>query len=71
MEDKQKKILEKIISLGGDCLDHKLCEGCPFRTKCLPEFVTGKPMSKSQRLFAALDSVTHEALFGGQLEEEY
>ena len=62
MDNKQLDTLEKIVELGGDCLDHRLCDYCPFRKKCLPEFVTGKPMSQKERLNVALDTLVRRSV---------
>lgn len=65
LEDKQLEILEEIISLGGNCLEAKRCQGCPFRTKCLPQFAMGKSrMSQNQRANYAADVITREELLG-------
>lgn len=65
MKDQDLQVLEKIIELQGDCLKADLCRSCPFRKKCLPEFlkiVSHRP-SKKERFNLALDAVTNTALF--------
>jgi len=66
LSDKDKIILEEIVSLNGNCLDGARCHSCPFRTSCLPEFlITPKePPTKNQRLQMALDVITYNILLG-------
>ena len=42
MEEKQKRVLNKIVEIEGNCLTSILCNDCPFRKKCLPEFLARK-----------------------------
>jgi len=64
MNEQQSKILEKIISLDGDCLTAEICKECPFASKCLPQFLHGKQKrpSKQERLNLALDVIAQEVL---------
>jgi hypothetical protein len=59
LDDKQKAILNKIIEKEGDCLTSYLCISCPFRTKCLPEFLdrSTRPSHKERYMMAA-DAIT-------------
>ena len=66
--NKNLNILEKIVELGGDCLDSKLCNNCPFKRRCLPQFLykESRP-TKEERFNLALDNITNITLMG---EEE-
>lgn len=65
MTKDEKKILSEIVELDGACLDSSRCKNCPFKRKCLPEFITskrGRP-SKPKRLAMALDALANLELF--------
>lgn len=62
LSDSDKKILEEIANLKGNCLDSKRCTKCPFRAICLPEFLNPLPPSQPQRFKMALDVLTHNCL---------
>jgi hypothetical protein len=68
MKDETIEILEKVIDLGGDCLDAQLCKKCPFKRKCLPNFLQEKQQRPTQkeRFNLALDTITNISL----LEDE-
>lgn len=62
-----KKILEQIVELDGNCLDGRpRCEQCPFRSKCLPEFLNEEPPTKHKRLEMAKQVLFHNLV----LEED-
>lgn len=66
MTKHEKKILSEIINLEGACLSDPRCKHCPFKKKCLPEFISPKKSrpSKSKRLAMALDTLTNLELLG-------
>ena len=66
MIDRHRDILEEIVSLHGDCLHWSRCGECPFKTKCLPEFVKaeGRRLSKHERANLAADVLAREELLG-------
>lgn len=72
MKENTLKVLEKIVELQGDCLKVHLCTSCPFKTRCLPEFLNSaeKRPSKKERFNLALDAITNSALFEDH-EPEY
>jgi len=55
LEHRYKKVLNKIVEKEGNCLINLLCDICPFRTKCLPEFLdkTTVPTRKERYEMAA------------------
>ena len=55
MHNIQKKVLNQIVEKEGNCLINSLCDNCPFRTKCLPEFLNEKtrPTRKERYEMAA------------------
>ena len=64
-----QQILEEIIQTEGDCLDgHTRCQGCPFRSMCLPEFLNTKTPTKRQRFDLALRILTHHALLDPNID---
>lgn len=65
-----KDTLEEIIRREGKCLDAKLCERCPFRSWCLPDFLNPNPPSPPQRLQKAVDVITHHCLIDSEIEVE-
>ena len=71
MNDKHLNTLEKIVALDGNCLTDQMCRACPFAKKCLPEFVVGRPLSRKQRLEAALDKLAKLSLMDDDNEEIY
>lgn len=66
MTKQEKKILSEIVELDGACLDNSRCKNCPFKRKCLPEFIAPKKSrpSKPKRLAMALDALTNLELLG-------
>lgn len=56
-----KRVLQQIIDMEGDCLKANLCKKCPFKSSCLPQWLRVPP-SKAQRLARALDTLAHEGL---------
>jgi hypothetical protein len=51
-----KNVLNKIVEKEGNCLTNLLCDICPFRTKCLPEFLDKKTApSRKERYEMAAD----------------
>lgn len=65
MEQKHKDVLQKIVDLEGHCLDKKLCEDCPFRLKCLPQFLKSPKTrpTKEERYQMALSKLTDDFFF--------
>ena len=62
MTDRDIQILEEIIQLEGDCLDHRRCDICPLRKQCLPVYLRKRRPSKKKRVQVALDKVVRECL---------
>jgi hypothetical protein len=65
-----KKVLNEILSLEGDCLDGSRCPMCPFKTQCLYEFLGSKGSypSKIRRKQMALDAIVYLELLGESIE---
>ena len=61
MTSQDAKIMQEIISEGGDCLNYKRCGLCPFKGSCLPSFLE-KPLSHEERLSRALNALAHYQL---------
>jgi hypothetical protein len=58
LEDRYKKILIKIVEKEGDCLTNSLCDNCPFRLRCLPEFLNKKSRpTRKERYEMAADAL--------------
>ena len=53
-----KDILQDIIDLRGDCLSSTRCAQCPFRSVCLPGFLSSTPPTHAQRFRIALDTLS-------------
>lgn len=71
LNNKDLSILEEIITLRGDCLYSKRCLECPFRSKCLPEFLNFIPPTTTQRMNMALDVMAyHQILDDKEVMEE-
>ena len=72
MKEQAVTVLDKIVELQGDCLKVHLCAFCPFKTRCLLEFLNGaeKRPSKGQRLNLALDAIASSVLLE-DCEPEY
>lgn len=67
MDSKQKNVLNKIVELDGNCLSSKLCTECPFKTKCLPEFLDKKSRpTKRERYEMALDVLARVDIMGDE-----
>jgi hypothetical protein len=61
--NKNLQTLEKIVELKGDCLDSKLCNQCPFKSKCLPQFLNFKNRpTKEERFNLALDNIVNTTI---------
>ena len=50
-----RRALEEIIRLDGDCLRSDICCTCPFSKECLIDFLSNKPWSNNKRVDMALD----------------
>lgn len=65
LDEKQMRILDKIVELEGKCLDSKLCTLCPFKEICLPLFVFSETrLTRQERLSMALDTMARVQLMG-------
>lgn len=73
LTNKDVEILQEIVNVGGKCLYSKRCLDCPFRSRCLPEFLNTEPPTTNQRLNMALDVLTYHQLLedGDALQVEY
>lgn len=60
--------LQEIVEREGNCLDAKLCSRCPFKSKCLPEFIKDSPPTKNQRMMLALDAITCSQLMDDDID---
>ena len=65
-----KETLEEIVKTTGQCMDSKRCQRCPFRIRCLPEFLNPVPPSQEQRLKMAEDILAHHYLLDGNVDVE-
>jgi hypothetical protein len=65
-----KDVLEEIVKVEGQCLDSKRCAKCPFRAKCLPEFLNTIPPSPPERAKMAMDVLAHHYLVDEDVEVE-
>lgn len=70
LTQKNKRVLGEIVALDGQCLDSKRCLDCPFKTKCLPEFLYPKPLTQKQRLNMALDALSGNLLLDDEINLE-
>lgn len=62
------EILEEILSLEGKCLSHSRCVDCPFKEKCLPEFIKDtNRLSSNERSNMALDALSYNHLLDDEL----
>jgi len=58
-----KHTLNKIVEIEGDCLRHSLCNYCPFKATCLPDFLDMKRMpSRRERYEKAADALARAEL---------
>jgi len=57
-------VLQEIVDLDGKCLDSFRCSICPFRAKCLPEFLDPSPPTQNQRYRLALDVLSLDSIMG-------
>ena len=58
MKDKYKNVLIKIVEKEGNCLVNTLCDNCPFRLDCLPEFLNKKSRpTRKERYEMAADAL--------------
>lgn len=64
LNNKDLAILQDIVAVQGKCLYSKRCLDCPFRSKCLPEFLNLIPPTAKQRLNMALDVLSYHQLLG-------
>lgn len=65
VDDIEKKVLDTIVSLDGNCLKFQLCAACPFKYDCLPRFLVGhnvNKFSKQERMNMALDTLARVEL---------
>jgi hypothetical protein len=62
LSTEDQRVLQEIVDKEGNCLDSKRCIRCPFRAKCLPEFLDPNPPSQPQRLRMAMGVLTHHLL---------
>lgn len=62
LSKKDIAILQEIVIADGKCLYSKRCPECPFRSKCLPEFLNIEPPTANQRLNMALDVISYHQL---------
>lgn len=65
-----EKILQEIVDTEGKCLSSVRCSQCPFRARCLPEFLNPQVPTESQRFQMALDVLTHHALIDDESIED-
>jgi hypothetical protein len=70
LSESDKKTLQEIVDTNGKCLSAKRCQVCPFRAKCLPEFLNPSVPTESQRLEMAITVLTHHALLEDDLSVE-
>lgn len=63
-----KDVLEEIVALDGSCMSSKRCDKCPFRARCLPEFLNPIPPSQEQRLKMAQDVLAHHYLIDDETD---
>lgn len=68
LSNRDVEILEEIIEVGGKCLFSKRCPECPFRKRCLPEFLNYMPPSSNQRFTSALNVLSYNGILD---DEEY
>jgi hypothetical protein len=63
LDNAQIKVLNNIVEKNGDCLTAYLCNECPFRKKCLPEFLheNTRP-SRKERYEMASDTLARISL---------
>lgn len=71
LTNRDTEILAEIIKEEGKCLYSKRCLDCPFRSKCLPEFLNFIPLTPQQRVQMALDVLSYHQLLDDEdiLEE--
>lgn len=62
LQKEDEQVLEEILELAGDCLLKERCVRCPFRSKCLPEFLNPSPPPKNERFYMALDVIALSVL---------
>ena len=63
MRESYKSVLNKIVAKEGDCLTSTLCNLCPFRKKCLPDFLVKNTVpSRQERYEMALDMLARVEL---------
>lgn len=62
MTENDKKILQEIVDVKGSCLQAKRCTACPFRKRCLPDFLEQFPPSRELRFRLAFEALTNSAL---------
>jgi len=70
LSEQDKKVLEEIVELDGNCLDGRpRCQLCPFRAKCLPEFLNKTPLSKRARFDMAMKILFHNLVLEGEEDD--
>ena len=57
-------VMEQIIALEGQCISSSRCSICPFRSRCLPEFISSTPPTAAQRRDMALNALSRAVLLG-------
>ena len=62
LSEKDQQALERIVELQGNCLRDDMCQRCPFRSMCLPEFLNVEPPTKKQRMDIAFNVLAHNVL---------
>lgn len=71
LSKKDKQVLQEIVDLDGNCLDGRpRCEQCPFRAKCLPEFLNKERPTKHKRLEMAKRVLFHNIVLEGEDEDQ-
>ena len=63
MDARQKSVLNQIVDKEGDCLTSALCNHCPFRENCLPEFLAKETRpTRKERYEMASDTLARIGL---------
>lgn len=70
LTSKDISTLEEIVAVGGKCLYSKRCPDCPFRSRCLPEFLNEIPPTSDQRLNMALNVLSYHQILGDDIAHE-
>lgn len=70
LTNKDINILQEIVNVRGNCLYSKRCSECPFRSRCLPEFLNIEPPTQNQRFNMAVDVLTYHQLLQDEEAEK-